>query len=221
MGCNNFISHTVGLNGPLAENDSLEEGQVVKSKRHRAERSEGCFGVSYSGRRVAEGTAGFGIYSKGKGPPNQPPGTFPNENTSLLQALVTCNLITKKIYVLHAEASHSIQLMSLIRVLTSNSSTLATACARGNPKFWKRLLELVPSPPAFQTEEQQRVYGVQGWFQAGGMWLTGRQKFDPSECQTFAEDSKFGNNTCSKNMIIICVLIPSRSAEVSLSMFDT
>lgn len=63
---------------------------------------------------------------------------------------------------------------SLPAVLTSNSSTLATACARGNPKFWKRPLEMVPSPPAFQTEEQQRVYGVQGWFQAGGMWLTGR-----------------------------------------------
>lgn len=31
-------------------------------------------------------TAGFGIYSKGNGPPNQPAGTFPNENTSLLQA---------------------------------------------------------------------------------------------------------------------------------------
>lgn len=29
---------------------------------------------------------GFGIYSKGNGPPNQPAGTFPNENTSLLQA---------------------------------------------------------------------------------------------------------------------------------------
>lgn len=31
-------------------------------------------------------TAGLGIYSKGNGPPNQPAGTFTNENTSLLQA---------------------------------------------------------------------------------------------------------------------------------------
>lgn len=46
--------------------------------------------------------------------------------------------------------------------------------ARGNPKFWRQLSELVSSPPPFQAEEQQRVYGVWGWFQAGGMGLTGR-----------------------------------------------
>lgn len=45
-----------------------------------------------------------------------------------------------------------------------------------------------------------------------------RQKFGPSEHQALAEGSKFGNNTCSKNIIIICVLIPSRSAGVSLSL---
>lgn len=65
---------------------------------------------------------------------------------------------------------------SLPAVLTSNSSTLATACARGNPKFWKRLLEMVPSPPAFQTEEQQRVYGVQAGFkQEECGWQGGRK----------------------------------------------
>lgn len=63
---------------------------------------------------------------------------------------------------------------SLSAVLTSNSSTLAKACARGNPKFWRRLLELVPSPPPFQAEEQQRACGMGGWFQAGAMWLRGR-----------------------------------------------
>ena len=46
--------------------------------------------------------------------------------------------------------------------LLPNSSMLATASTRGNPKFWSQLFWLVPSPPPFQAEEHQRVRGVGG-----------------------------------------------------------
>lgn len=42
-------------------------------------------------------------------------------------------------------------------------STLATASIQGNPRFWSRLSWRVPSPPPFQTEEDQHVHGVGSW----------------------------------------------------------
>lgn len=111
---------------------------------------------------------------------------------------------------------------SLSAVLTSNASTLATVCTRGNPNFWRQLLELLPSPPPFQAEEQQCVYGVQGWFQAEECgWQGGRRGMGCRNWQHCSPSSlSFDTHTTqnrSNSLHFLTPLTPKQAEEGTLA----